>query len=158
MTDAELQEVADDANSLTEVERATLRAEMPRRGMEEPKETNSELGEAEPRAPKPSYGDEQSAARSRDPEGLLADDQAGLADLERSRSNRCGEGVELPTAAGTLRPNRSKLRRSKPVEGFFARGHIGGVVFVIEFAVCGVFRREGVAGRGVKPGIERTAR
>jgi len=27
-------------------------------------------------------------------------------------------------------------------------------VFVIEFAVCGVFRREGVAGRGVKPGIE----
>lgn len=70
MTDAELQEVADDANSLTEVERATLRAEMPRRGMEEPKETNSELGEGEPRAPKPSYGDEQSAARSRDPEGF----------------------------------------------------------------------------------------
>jgi len=29
---------------------------------------------------------------------------------------------------------------------------------VIEFAVCGVFRREGVASRGVKPGIESTAR
>jgi hypothetical protein len=48
MTDRELQEVADDASSLTEVERATLRAEMLRRGMEAPTETRSELGEAEP--------------------------------------------------------------------------------------------------------------
>jgi len=70
MTDRELQEVADDANSLTEVERATLRAEMLRRGMEAPTETNSELGEAEPRASKPSYGDEQSAAQCLDPEGF----------------------------------------------------------------------------------------
>lgn len=46
MTDAEFEEVANDADSLTEVARATLRAEMLRRGMEAPRDTNSEVGEA----------------------------------------------------------------------------------------------------------------
>lgn len=53
MTDAELQEVADDADFLTEVARAILRAEMLRRGMEAPTETNWDLGKAEPPAAKP---------------------------------------------------------------------------------------------------------
>ena len=52
MTDAEFQEVANAADSLTEVARATPRAEMLRRGMEAPTETNSEMGEAEPSVPK----------------------------------------------------------------------------------------------------------
>lgn len=53
MTDAKFEEVANDADSLTEVARATLGAGMLRRGMEAPTETNSEMGEAEPPAPKP---------------------------------------------------------------------------------------------------------
>jgi hypothetical protein len=53
MTDAELPEVADDADSLTEVARATLRAEMLRRDIEAPPETDAELREAQPPAPKP---------------------------------------------------------------------------------------------------------
>ena len=42
MTDAELQEVADDADSLTEVARATLRAAMLRRDMQLPSEMDVE--------------------------------------------------------------------------------------------------------------------
>lgn len=53
MTDAELQEAAHDADSLSEVARAALRAEMLRRGLEAPTETIAELGRAEPPAPKP---------------------------------------------------------------------------------------------------------
>jgi hypothetical protein len=48
MSDAELQEVAIGADFLSEVARATLRAEMLRRRLEAPTETNAELGEAEP--------------------------------------------------------------------------------------------------------------
>ena len=36
--------------------------------------------------------------------------------------------------------------RDDPVEGFFAADTIGGLMFVIEFAVCGVCRMEGGAG------------
>ena len=43
MSDEELQEVADDADSLTDVARAALRAEMLRRGMESPPETNTRV-------------------------------------------------------------------------------------------------------------------
>lgn len=41
MSDGELREVADDADSLTDVARAVLRAEMLRRGMEAPPEANT---------------------------------------------------------------------------------------------------------------------
>lgn len=53
MTDAELREVAEDADFPTEVARVILRAEMLRRGMEAPTETNWDLGKAEPPAAKP---------------------------------------------------------------------------------------------------------
>ena len=53
MSDAELQEAANDADSLSEVARAALRAEMLRRGLEAPTETSAELGKAKPPAPKP---------------------------------------------------------------------------------------------------------
>ena len=53
MTDAELQELANGVNSLSEVARAALRAEMLRRGLEASTETSAELGKAEPPAPEP---------------------------------------------------------------------------------------------------------
>ena len=55
MSEAELQEVADDADSLTAVARGALRAEMLRRGMKAPPETatTGEQHEAEPPRPKP---------------------------------------------------------------------------------------------------------
>ena len=53
MSDGELQEVAEDADSLTDVARAGLRAEMLRRGMEAPPERRAEPVEAERQAPKP---------------------------------------------------------------------------------------------------------
>lgn len=55
MRDEELQEVADDADSLTHVARTALRAEMLRRGMEAPPETNTRADpiEAELQSSKP---------------------------------------------------------------------------------------------------------
>jgi hypothetical protein len=53
MSDEELQEVADNADSLTDVARAALRAEMLRRGMEAPPERRAEPVEAKRQAPKP---------------------------------------------------------------------------------------------------------
>ena len=53
MSDEELQEVADDADSLTDVARTALRAEMLRRGMEAPPERRPEPSEAGSPAPKP---------------------------------------------------------------------------------------------------------
>lgn len=55
MSDGELQEVADDVDSLTEVARAALRAEMLRREMEAPAEAApvAESGSAESQAPGP---------------------------------------------------------------------------------------------------------
>ena len=53
MSDEELKEVADDADSLTDVARATLRAEMLRRGMEAPPEARPEPDEDKRPAPKP---------------------------------------------------------------------------------------------------------
>lgn len=55
MSDVELQEVADDADSLTDVARTTLRAEMLRRGMEGPPEVApaAELRGKEPHVPRP---------------------------------------------------------------------------------------------------------
>lgn len=95
MTDAEFEEVANDADSLTEVARATLRAEMLRRGMEAPRDTNSEVGEALTSSSETgdcwavsgsSRGNERSAGLCRDRRvsGLWHHDQAGWADLERS--------------------------------------------------------------------------
>ena len=53
MSNEELQEVADDADSLTDVARAALRAEMLRRGMEAPSERRPEPIEGESPSPKP---------------------------------------------------------------------------------------------------------
>jgi putative signal transducing protein len=55
MSEGELQEVADDADSLTDVARTALRAEMLRRGMEAPPEmrVNPGAGEVERQPPKP---------------------------------------------------------------------------------------------------------
>lgn len=83
MSDAELQEVADDADSLTEVARATLRAEMLRRGMETAEDTRTP-DDVDTRIPKPviirRYRDlpvavvERSVLGSAGIEGFLADD------------------------------------------------------------------------------------
>lgn len=53
MSDGELQEVADDADSLTDVARTALRAEMLRRGMEAPLEVKAEPGETGRPVPRP---------------------------------------------------------------------------------------------------------
>src|SRR5215470_4468269 len=53
MSDEELQEVADGADSLTDVARTALRAEMLRRGMEAPRERRAEPVEAEQQVSKP---------------------------------------------------------------------------------------------------------
>lgn len=55
MSEGELQEVADDADSLTNVARTALRAEMLRRGMEVPTEINTRVEAAgeEPQAREP---------------------------------------------------------------------------------------------------------
>ena len=86
MTDAKFEEVANDADSLTEVARATLRAGMLRRGMEAPTETNSEMGEAEPPAPKPAI-----VGRYRD---------RHLATVRNSRLDAAG--IEEFLAGGTM--------------------------------------------------------
>ena len=95
MTDAEFQEVANAADSLTEVARATPRAEMLRRGME--------------------------------------DRSSGI--TYRYSHPRREAGVEL-----------RRHTWDDPVEGFFAADTMGGWMFVIEFAFCGVCRKEGGAG------------
>jgi len=65
----------------------------------------------------------------------------------------------LPTGCGHTSDEPVETSAEETLRGLFRpRTQLEGVVFVIEFAVCGVFRREGVAGRGVKPGIESTAR
>lgn len=53
MNDGELQEVADDADSLTDIARAALRAEMLRRGMEAPLEAKTDPDGSDRPAPKP---------------------------------------------------------------------------------------------------------
>src|SRR5437764_12190299 len=53
MSDGEPQEVAEDADSLTDVARAGLSAEMLRRGMDAPPVRRAEPVEAERQAPKP---------------------------------------------------------------------------------------------------------
>lgn len=53
MSDEELQEVADDADSLTDVARMALRAETLRRGMEAPPEKKTQPEETERPVPKP---------------------------------------------------------------------------------------------------------
>ena len=83
MSDGELQEVADDADSLTDVARAVLRAEMLQRGMEAPPETRTPEDVDGPLA-KPAmirrYRDlpvavvERSILDSAGIEGFLADD------------------------------------------------------------------------------------
>lgn len=84
MTDAELREVAEQSDSLTEGARAILRAEIERRRMEAPRERHEERCEGEPRAEKPAivarYRDLPIAAvtisllDSAGIEGFLADD------------------------------------------------------------------------------------
>ncbi|HKW61584.1 MAG TPA: hypothetical protein VJN89_03480 [Candidatus Acidoferrum sp.] len=77
MSNEELQEVADDADSLTDVARATLRAEMIRRGMEAPPEARIQGEEGERQFSEPAI-----IARYRDlPVALVANsllDSAGL--------------------------------------------------------------------------------
>ena len=115
MSDVELQEVADDADSLTEVARTALRAEMLRRGMETPRERRAEPVEAEQQVSKPviigRYRDlpvalvANSVLDSAGIQGFLADDivirldwlwSNGLGGIKLwVRGNEVGEAGEL---------------------------------------------------------------
>lgn len=102
MSHEELQKVADDADSLTDVAREALRAEMLRRGMEAPPETRTEPGENDRPAPKPvivgRYRDLSTASVAKsilDSAGLesfLADD--GMIRMDWFYSNALG-GIKL---------------------------------------------------------------
>lgn len=102
MSDGELHEVADDADSLTDVARAVLRAEMLRRGMEAPPETKAEPEETKGPVPKPvivgRYRDLSTASAAKsilDSAGLesfLADDS--VIRLDWLYSNALG-GIKL---------------------------------------------------------------
>ena len=104
MTEGELQEIAEDAKSLTEVARAALRAEMLRRGMNAPPEAVSVAGleEREQHTPKPvivgRYRDlpvatvAKSVLESAGIEGFLADDN--VIRLDWAISNALG-GIKL---------------------------------------------------------------
>jgi hypothetical protein len=55
-------------------------------------------------------------------------------------------GIPIPAAQQGWSCDGCRHTWDDPVEGFFAADTIGGLMFVIEFAVCGVCRREGGAG------------
>lgn len=55
-------------------------------------------------------------------------------------------GIPIPAAQQGWSCDGCGHTWDDPVEGFFAADTIGGLMFVIEFAVCGVCRREGGAG------------
>jgi len=101
MPDQELQEVADDADSLTDVARAALRAEMLRRGMEAPQATIEPVAAERP-APKPvivgRYRDLSTASIAKSildsagVESFMADD--GVIRMDWFYSNALG-GIKL---------------------------------------------------------------
>lgn len=97
--------------------------------MRAPRQTNSELGEADPPARKP-----VTAAWSREPV------------KQGWNCHACRHPWDEPVETS------AESRPCSPVDT------IGGLVFMVEFAVCGVGRMEGVAGHGVKRGLKSTAR
>ena len=117
--------------------------------MEAPTETNSEMGEAEPSVPKTVIVEQYRGLH-------LATVMNSPLRLCRDRSPNCSSlDVLLKNSGITYRyshPRREagvELRRhtwDDPVEGFFAADTMGGWMFVIEFAFCGVCRKEGGAG------------
>lgn len=127
MNDGELQEVADDADSLTDVARAVLRAEMLRRGMDAPPETRTQddVGAA---LPKPviirRYRDlpialvERSVLDSAGIEGFLADDV--MIRLDWLISNALG-GIKLWVRGSEATEAREVLAAGIP-ETFEAEG------------------------------------
>lgn len=120
MSDGELQEVADDADSLTDVARAALRAEMQQRGMEVPPETRAP-DYVEAPMPKPviirRYRDlpvavvERSVLDSAGIEGFLADDV--MIRLDWLISNALG-GIKMWVRGNEAREVRELLAAGIP--------------------------------------------